>query len=79
MESLALLVAILFLIVTVSGPTAVILVHFHLWILAVLFGAVAAITGLHWFFTTSTWIRYLGLASALLGLGALGFILGQVL
>jgi hypothetical protein len=79
MESLAFLVACLFLLVSVSGPTAVILAHFNLWILAVLCGAIAAVTGFQWFFSTSTLIRYLGLLSALLGLGAIGFILGQVL
>jgi hypothetical protein len=79
MESLAFLVACLFLLVSVSGPTAVVLAHLNLWVLAVLCGAIAAATGFQWFFATSTWLRYLGLISALLGLGAIGFILSQML
>lgn len=79
MESLAFLVAGLFLIFTVSGPIAVILALNDLWLLAALFGVLAWSTGMHWFWNITTSVRYIGLVSALLGVFAAGVILSRVL
>ncbi|NDC55394.1 MAG: hypothetical protein EBZ69_00955 [Alphaproteobacteria bacterium] len=79
MESLAFLVAGLFLIFTVSGPAAVILAFHDAWIGAVICGLLAWSMGLHWFFNVTTSARYLGLLAALLGAFAAGVILRRCL
>jgi hypothetical protein len=79
MESLAFLVAGLFLLFTVCGPAAVILAWNDMWLAAVLCGLLAFSTGMHWFWNVTTAARYVGLISALLGVFAAGVILSRVL
>lgn len=79
MESLAFLVAGLFLVFTISGPAAVLLALNGFWPGAVLCGLLACSTGLHWFFNVTTSARYIGLISALLGIAAAGVILSRAL
>lgn len=79
MESLAFLVAGLFLLFAVSGPAAVVLAFNDMWIGAVVCGLLAWSTGLHWFFNVTTKARYIGLICALLGVFAAGVILRRSL
>ena len=79
MESLAFLVAGLFLIFTISGPAAVILAFHDAWIGAVICGLLAWSMGLHWFFNVKTGSRYIGLVAALSGVFAAGVILSRML
>jgi hypothetical protein len=79
MESLAFLVAGLFLLFTVSGPAAVLLALNGFWPGAVLCGLLACSTGLHWFWNVQSSVRYVGLISALLGIASAGVILSRAL
>lgn len=78
MESLALLVTLLFLIVVCSGPAAIASAYCGLYGSAILFSVVAAISGLHWFITASTSVRYLGLLSVVMAAFSVGFMLSHL-
>lgn len=71
MESLALLVFVLFCAVFLCGPVAVVFAVNKLSLLAVVLAAVACWLGIYWFVTVYTWPRYLGLASTACGLYAM--------
>lgn len=71
MESLALLVFVIFCAVFLCGPIAVTLAYCKLPILALLVGGLAVFLGVYWFGTVFTWAKYLGMLSAGLGLWAL--------
>lgn len=71
MESLALLVFVIFCAVFLCGPIAVTLAYFKWRILSLIVGGLAIWLGVYWFATVFTWAKYLGVVSALLGLWAL--------
>lgn len=71
MESLALLVFVIFSAVFLCGPIAVLLAYNKWHILSLFVGGVAIWLGVYWFATVFTWAKYLGVVSALLGLWAL--------
>lgn len=71
MESLALLVFVIFCAVFLCGPIAVGLAYFKWRILSLIVGGLAIWLGVYWFATVFTWAKYLGVVSALLGLWAL--------
>lgn len=71
MESLALLVFVIFCAVFLCGPIAVALAYSKWHILSLLVGGLAIWLGVYWFATVFTWAKYLGVVSALLGLWAL--------
>lgn len=71
MESLALLVFVIFSAVFLCGPIAVGLAYLKWTIPALLVGGLAIWLGVYWFATVYTWFKYLGIVSALLGLWAL--------
>ena len=67
MESLALLVFVLWCCVFLSGPAAVVLDYLNKPILAGLLATSAIWLGLFWCVHVYTWARYLGLFSAAMG------------
>ena len=71
MESLALLVFVLFCAVFLCGPIAYLLAWWRFNILAILVAGMAIWLGIYWFATIFTWAKYLGLLSSILGLLAL--------
>lgn len=71
MESLALLVFVIFSAVFLCGPIAVGLAYLKWTLPALLVGGLAIWLGVYWFATVYTWFKYLGIVSALLGLWAL--------
>ena len=71
MESLALLAFVIFSTVFLCGPIAIGLAYLKWTIPALLVGGLAIWLGIYWFATIFTWFKYLGIASALLGLWAL--------
>jgi hypothetical protein len=71
MESLALLIFVLFCAVFLCGPFAYALAYFKFNILAILVGGLAIFLGIYWFGTIYTWAKYLGAISAVIGLLAL--------
>lgn len=71
MESLALMVFILFCAVLLCGPAAVLLAYYRRHVLALLFGGAALMLGFYWFGTVVTAAKWLGAGAALLGLWAL--------
>ena len=71
MESLALLVFVLFCAVFLCGPLALMLAVSRWSLIAVIVAAFACWLGIYWFLTVYTWARYLGLLSAGCGLYAL--------
>lgn len=75
MESLALLVALLFLVVLSAGPAALGFLYFDQPLFAAVFGLVAISSGWHWFSNTTTTVRYVGALSLLLG----GYVWGRLL
>jgi hypothetical protein len=70
MESLALLVVILFCAMFLCGPVALTLYYFKRYILAFIVGSMAVALGFSWYIDVYTWARFLGLASAACGLCA---------
>lgn len=68
MESLALMVFLLWCAVFLCGPLAVFFHHFHMPILAAITALIAIWLGIFWFVHVFTWPRFLGLASAASGL-----------
>jgi hypothetical protein len=78
MESLALMVFVLFCAVFLCGPLAVLLAVNKLPILAVMVAACACWLGIYWFLTVYTWARYLGLASVACGLYAMYHVAQEV-
>lgn len=71
MESLALLVFIIFSAVFLCGPLAIALAVQHRGVLAVLLAGVAIWLGIYWYVTVYTWAKYLGVLSAGCGLYAM--------
>ena len=71
MESLALMVFVIFCAVFLCGPLAVLLAVNKLALLAVLTAALACWLGIFWFLSVYTWPRYLGLLSTGCGLYAM--------
>lgn len=71
MESLALLVFVIFCAVFLCGPIAVLLAYLKWTLLALIVGGLAIWLGVYWFATVYTWAKYLGVVSAGLGLWAL--------
>lgn len=71
MESLALLVFVLFCAVFLCGPVAVLLAVNHWSLLAVIIAACSCWLGIYWFLTVYTSAKYLGLVSLACGLYAM--------
>ena len=71
MESLALMVFVIWCAVFLCGPIAYALAHFRCNILAIIVSAAAIWLGIFWFGNVYTWAKYLGIVSAVLGLLAL--------
>lgn len=71
MESLALLVFLIFCAVFLCGPIAYLLAMYKWNILAVIVSALAIWLGIYWFVTIYTWFKYLGILSSILGVLAL--------
>lgn len=71
MESLALLVAVIFCAVLLCGPVSYLLATYHWNILATVIACAAIWLGVYWFASVSTSAKYLGLVSSVLGLLAL--------
>lgn len=71
MESLALLVFVIFSAVFLCGPIAVGMAYLKWTLPALLIGGLAIWLGVYWFATVYTAAKYLGVVSALLGLWAL--------
>lgn len=61
MESLALLVSIIFLILLLSGPLALTLAFNRYTLLSIPFIILSVISGIHWITSLSTFARYIGL------------------
>ena len=68
MESLALLVAIIFLIVAFSGIISLILSYLDFYYLSIILGIFAIISGLFWTFSTPIPICFIGTISAFCGI-----------
>lgn len=75
MESLAFLVVCIFVAVNLCGPGALILAYFKLDVLAVMTAAAALVLGVQWFTGVSTWAKYLGIVSVLMGAAAMSIVL----
>lgn len=71
MESLGVLVFVIFCAVFLCGPIAVGLAYLKWTIPALIVGGLAIWLGVYWFATVFTWAKYLGVVSSLLGLWAL--------
>ena len=68
MESLALMVFVLWCLVFLSGPLAVLADYYDRQLLAGLLATSSIWLGIFWFVHTYTWAKYLGLFSAAMGL-----------
>lgn len=73
MYDLALIVGMLFLVVLVSGPLSVWLAVRHYSLASLFMAAVALMFGINWFVAVSTTIRFVGLATAVLGITAIWY------
>jgi hypothetical protein len=79
MESLGILIIVLFCALFLCGPFALILAHYKFRILALLVGCLAIWLGIFWFATIFTAAKWLGIISALCGLFALLKVAGDLL
>ncbi len=79
MESLGLLVFVLFCGVFLCGPFALGCAYLRWNWLAVLIGCVALMLGIFWFATVFTWFKWLGVISAFMGFLALLKATGDML
>lgn len=71
MESLALMVVVIFGAVFLCGPVAVLLAVNKFNLLAIVLACLACWLGIYWFVTVYTWAKYLGIISAGCGLYAM--------
>jgi hypothetical protein len=67
MASLALIVAIMFMLVLISGPLSALFRFFKFRILAILFGLFAIVIGFYWCSVTPFPVSLIGGFSAILG------------
>lgn len=67
MESLALIVSLYFLTVLLSGPIAYGLAVWDKNVLALIAATAAIFTGVAWFTVVFTFVRYVGILSAIIG------------
>ena len=74
MASLALMVAIIFLVVLLSGPLALIFSHLGLPFMTILFGFVSIVMGTYWCCLAPFPISILGLITAICGVLAVAKI-----
>lgn len=74
MESLALMVAIIFLSVLISGPLSLIACYFNLFFITIIFAVISIIIGSYWCWVTPFPISSLGVVSAICGFLALSKI-----
>lgn len=74
MESLALVVFVIFCAVFLCGPVAVLLAVNKWSLLAVIVAAVACWLGIYWYLTVYTLFKHLGLVSVACGLYAMYYV-----
>lgn len=68
MESLAVMAALIFCTVLLSGPLSVLADHFNKPLMAALLATIAIWSGVFWFVHVSTSVKYVGLFSVIAGL-----------
>lgn len=73
MESLAMMVALIFLAVLTTGPAAAWLAMRHYKLASLFVSAAALMVGIHWFIAVPTFMRFIGLGTALLGVFAIWY------
>jgi hypothetical protein len=79
MESLAILVVWLFILVHLTGPIALALAYYDFWLAGGLLGVAAIGLGVQWYSGVYTWPRYLGLVSAGMGLSAVVLVFRRLM
>jgi|LakMenE01Jun11ns_1017448.scaffolds.fasta_scaffold9711334_2 hypothetical protein len=63
MESLALMVAIIFLVTILSGPISLLLMYFNMNILSIIFAIIAILFGINWILVTPFPVSLFGIIS----------------
>lgn len=73
MQDLAIIVGLMFLAMLITGPLSVWLAVQKYELGSLFMAAVALMFGIHWFINMSTSVRFIGLATALLGVFAIWY------